>query len=384
MRLGIDGTNIRSGGGLTHLVELLRAAKPAEHGIDQVVVWSARATLERIEKRPWLVKLEDPMLERSLPWRTYWQRFRLADAVRNAGCDVLFVPGGSYAGDFHPVVTMSQNLLPFEWREARRYGLSATTLRLGMLRWFQATTLRHAAGVIFLSEYARRKITAEVGTLSASVTTIPHGIDRRFVHEPRTQRDLAEYTPGRPLRVIYVSSVDMYKHQWWVAEAVVALRAQGLPLALELVGPAYPPALRRLRETLRRIDPLGAVVRYVGPVPHDELHTRYAAADLGVFASSCENLPNILIECMASGLPIACSDRGPMPDVLGECAVYFNPESKVSIEEALSTLVRSRDRRERAARDAFQRTRIYSWERCAAQTLGFLSGVAGRVDRRHG
>ena len=120
MRLGIDATNISAGGGVTHLVELLRAAQPPQHGFGQVVVWSARATLERIDERPWLVKLEDPMLERSLPWRAYWQRFRLADAVRQAGCDVLLVPGGSYAGDFHPIVTMSQNLLPFEWREARR------------------------------------------------------------------------------------------------------------------------------------------------------------------------------------------------------------------------------------------------------------------------
>jgi hypothetical protein len=114
MRLGIDATNIRTGGGVTHLVELLRAAKPEQHGFGHVVVWSARATLGRIEERPWLVKLEDPMLERSLSWRAYWQRFRLADAVRQAGCDVLFVPGGSYTGDFQSIGTMSQNLLPFE------------------------------------------------------------------------------------------------------------------------------------------------------------------------------------------------------------------------------------------------------------------------------
>jgi glycosyltransferase involved in cell wall biosynthesis len=381
MRLGIDAANIRAGGGVTHLVELLRTAEPAQHGFAQVVVWSARATLERIEDRPWLVKVGDPMLERSLPWRAYWQQFRLADAVRRAECTVLFVPGGSYAGDFQPVVTMSQNMLPFEWREARRYGVSTMTLRLLLLRWSQARTLRRAAGVIFLSEYARARITAEIGSLSASVSTIPHGIDPRFLHEPRAQRDLAAYDTERPMRAIYVSSVDMYKHQWHVAEAVVALRAQGLPLVLDLVGPAYPPALKRLRETLRRIDPAGAVVRYVGPTPHSELPARYAAADLGVFASSCENLPNILIECMASGLPIACSNRGPMPEVLGEGAVYFDPESSESIARALSGLVTSRELRERSARDAFESARAYSWERCSAETLEFLARIAHRAER---
>jgi glycosyltransferase involved in cell wall biosynthesis len=251
------------------------------------------------------------------------------------------------------------------------------TLRLGMLRYFQASTLRRAAGVIFLSEYAQRRITAEIGSLSGPVSVISHGIDPRFLREPRPQRDLGEYSRERPLRAIYVSMLDMYKHQWQVAEAVVVLRAQGLPLVLDLVGPAYPPALRRLRETLRRIDPAGAVVY----VPHAELPAWYAAADLGVFASSCENLPNILIECTASGLPIACSGRGPMPEVLGEGAVYFDPESSDSIADAMRALVTSREIRERTARDAFARAHVYSWQRCAAETLGFLARIAGSAER---
>jgi glycosyltransferase involved in cell wall biosynthesis len=271
-------------------------------------------------------------------------------------------------------------MLPFDWREARRYGFSATTLRLCMLRWFQMTTLRSAAGVIFLSENARRKITSAVGSLSALVRTIPHGLHPRFLQEPRAQRDIADYTPQRPMRAIYVSKVDMYKHQWRVAEAVVALRAQGVPLVLDLVGPAYPPALGRLRKTLRRIDPAGAVVRYLGSVPHAELHALYSAADLGIFASSCENLPNILIECMAAGLPLACSDRGPMPEVLGEGGVYFGPESSTGIAEALRLLVSSRELRERTARVAFERARAYSWERCASETLEFLARIARRAE----
>ena len=50
-------------------------------------------------------------------------------------------------------------------------------------------------------------------------------------------------------------------------------------------------------------------------------------AELFVFASSCENLPNILIEGMAAGLPIACSRRPPMPEVLGDAGESFDPEA---------------------------------------------------------
>src|SRR5207253_4012008 len=111
----------------------------------------------------------------------------------------------------------------------------------------------------------------------------------------------------------------------------------------------------------------GAWVRYWGAVPHGELQKRYAEAELCVFASTCENMPNILLENMASGLPIACSNRGPMPEVLGDAGLYFDPEDVVSIRDALRRLIESHDLRARLAQAAFQRAQVYSWQRCASE-----------------
>jgi hypothetical protein len=63
MRIGIDASNLRTGGGITHLVELLRAADPGSHGITQLVVWGGRATLDRLDDQPWLVKQWLPTLD---------------------------------------------------------------------------------------------------------------------------------------------------------------------------------------------------------------------------------------------------------------------------------------------------------------------------------
>jgi hypothetical protein len=113
MRLGIDASNIRAGGGVTHLVELLQASKPLEHGFEQVVVWAGRSTLEKIGDFRWLDKQYLPVLDRSLPSRIWWQRFSLQTLLIRNKCDLLFVPGGTYSGSFRPFVTMSRNLLPF-------------------------------------------------------------------------------------------------------------------------------------------------------------------------------------------------------------------------------------------------------------------------------
>lgn len=383
MRLGIDASNLRAGGGLTHLTELLRAADPSEHGFVGIVVWGGQATLQHLEDRPWLEKCHLPILDQSLPYRAYWQRFRLSGLARQAGCDVLFVPGGSYAGNFHPTVTMSRNMLPFEWRELRRYGVSMMTLKWLVLRLVQSRSFSHVDGVIFLTQYARDTVVAEIGNTIKNATIIPHGINPRFSFPPRHQRPVGDYAMAKPFRILYVSVVDWYKHQWNAVEAVAQLRMEGLPVTLDLVGPAYPPALTRLAATLKRVDPDGAFVCYSGPVPHGKLHARYASADLCLFASSCENMPNILLEGMASGLPVVCSNRGPMPEILQSAGVYFDPERPSDIADAIRQLIEFPELREGKANLSFKLVQQYSWQRCAGETLEFLSGIArgSRISR---
>lgn len=384
MILGIDASNIRAGGGLTHLVELLGHADPPAHGFSRVVVWSGRATLDLLGDWPWLVKSHDARLDHSLPHRTFWQRFRLPASARAAGCDALLVPGGIHSGAFRPVVAISQNLLPFEWREVRRYGWSMMTLRLVALRWLQSRSFRRADGLIFLSRYARDVVMRAIITTRGRRVIVPHGVEERFLRAPRAQLPIDAYSPDRPFRIMYVSIIDMYKHQWHVAEAVALLRGtrrDGVPVVLDLVGPAYPPALDRLRQVLQRVDPAGEFVRYWGVVPHHELPARYAQADLCLFASTCENMPSILLEGMASGLPMACSRRGPMPEVLGDAGAYFDPEDPQEIARALGELIDSPELRREKALASFERARAYSWARCADETFGFLANVAvsGRV-----
>lgn len=376
MHVGIDASNLRAGGGVTHLVEMLGAAEPRRHGIDRVTVWSGRATLAQLPVRPWLAAVHDVRLDRSLPWRLLWQRTALAGAASSAA-DVLFVPGGSYGGGFHPFVTMSRNLLPFVPGERNRYGASLPRLKLEMLRAAQARTFRRADGVIFLNAYALDAVTAVTGPLRGRTTIIPHGVGDAFRRAPRPQRPPEDFTPERPFRVLYVSNLEPYKHQWHVVHAVARLRTQGLPLSLTLVGESYAIARPRLDTALAAARPHGDAIRYAGPATHADLIRHYHEADAFVFASSCENMPNILLEAMAAGLPIACADRGPMPGVLGDAGLYFDPEQPASIGASLERLLGDPALRATLAAGAHARAAAFSWRRCADETFAFLSGQGG-------
>ena len=374
--IGIDATNIRRGGGITHLAELLRALQPATIGIERVVVWGGTPTLNALEDRPWLIKCNPPAQDKGLIARILWQRYRLSQAARDEGCDVLFVPGGSYAGNFHPVVTMSQNLLPFEMPELRRYGFTLFTFKLLLLRLTQSRSFLKTDGVIFLTEYARDVVLKVTGVVTGQICIVPHGLNPRFTMAPKQQRAITDYDEAHPYRVLYVSIIDQYKHQWHVVEAVDVLRKQGLPVVLDLVGPDYPPALKRLNKTIDRVDEDRLWVNYSGAIPFDELHHKYAEADLGLFASSCENMPNILLETMAAGLPIACSRKGPMPEMLGDAGLYFDPEKPAEIAATLRELIYSPELRMKMAQHSFDRSQVFSWQRCADDTFRFIAEIA--------
>ena len=154
------------------------------------------------------------------------------------------------------------------------------------------------------------------------------------------------------------------------------LREKGYDINITFVGASVGRAAHILKQKISSIDPDRSFVQLTGHIPHRELHDQLAKADLFVFASSCENMPNSLMEAMVAGLPIACSNRGPMPEVLQDGGIYFDPENPAEIAAAIEELITADDHRRRLAKRAKELSRQYSWERCAHETFSFIAQTA--------
>jgi len=372
MHIGVDSSNIRAGGGLNLLVKLLKVAQPEIHSIDCVTVWGGERTVEALPKRSWLNVQHVPFVDNNLVQRLVWQRGKLKNLIRKNLIDILFVLGGTYVGGFKPFVAASTNLLPFMPDERRRYGLSFNRIRLKFLELSQKSTFRRASGVIFYTESAKQIVSHRLGVLPGQIAVIYEGTEKRFFQIPRQQREICTYSLGKPFSWLYVSIVDVYKHQWTVADAVAKLRQRGFPISLQLIGPSYGPALARLEKVMRRVDPAHEFIHYLGPVSHRQILDYYCRADGAIFASSCETFPQIVLESMASGLPIACSNRDPMREILGDAGLYFDPEIVEQISEVLEILMNDHVLRYQLAWKAFKCAKPYTWGNCARDTFDFL------------
>src|SRR5215212_4163077 len=149
MKIGIDASNLRSGGTMTHIAELLSHAEPARHGITRVTLWASMAVLERAPVRPWLDRVHIPALDGKLPRRVAWQIFDRSRLAQEHSCDLVFAPGATPPGSFRPYVSMSTNMLPFTPDEGARYGWSGDRLRLFLLRAQQVRAFHQSSAIIF-------------------------------------------------------------------------------------------------------------------------------------------------------------------------------------------------------------------------------------------
>lgn len=380
LRIGIDASNLRNGGGLSHLIQLVDAADPIRHCFNSITIWGGRDTLDMLpQDRRWLDLRSHPWLNRGALARAAWrQRFLNEELMLTS--DLLFAPGGLVAPTDLPRVTMCRNMIPFQKKERRRAS-GMRRIHFEFLRRAQIRSFVSADGVIFLTEYARCEVLTQLPRRPKFETVIPHGVASRFSQSPRVQHSLSDYSMSEPFRLFYASSINPYKHQWAVVEAVATLRAAEIPIKLDLVGAGSDPkSVARLLKALDKHDPNREFANWLGPVHFSRMHELYRKADAFIFASSCENLPNILLEAMSAGLPILSTNSGPMPDILGSKAFYFDIDKPGSLLRGLERMLNDRNSRTSAAHDAWNRVTPYSWEVCMERTFDALNYVA-RIEK---
>lgn len=376
MILGIEASNIRTGGGLTHLTEILSNIESAEMPFEKVIVWASTSTLAVLPNKEWLVKVSNKMIDKSFVTAMIWQTLFFRTEARNYGCNMVFAPGSTFLSPFRPFVSMSQNMLPFERAEMLRFKKKSDALKFRMLNITQSLTFKRAKGLIFLTNYAKQYISGAIHLDVSKSIIIPHGISANFLNKPKVQADINTYSVENPYRLLYVSIITVYKHQWNVVKAVSALREKGYPVVLDLVGPKTEEGFALLEPVLQSVPSGEQYVFYHGSADRNQLRNFYLEADAFVFASSCENMPIILIEAMTSGLPIACSDRGPMPEVLKDNGFYFDPENVDSIENAIEKMLRDTTSRDTKSNKSYEAVKSYTWKNCAVKTFDYLYQVA--------
>ena len=370
INIGIDASRNRSGGAKAHIIGIINEFDE-KLGFKNVHLWAYKSLLDEIQDRPWLVKHHHPYLELSLIHQLFWQAFQLKKDAHHFKCNILFSTDASTLCNFSPLVVLSQDLLSYEPGIMKSYKWGKNRLRLEIIKIVQNLAFRRSKGVLFLTDYASKIIQKSCGRLSRTALA-PHGIDDKFRNIVKFKPKYLKNSIKNPIKCIYVSNADIYKHHDNVVYAMKLLKNRGLFVNLKLLGGGSGLAQSNLENAIAECDPEGEYIEQLDFIQHDDLPRYLAKSHIYIFASSCENLPVTLLEGMASGLPIVCSNRGPMPEVLKDGGIYFNPEESSSIADAIENLIVSQHLCNKLTTKAKKLSASYTWKACSQNTFKFI------------
>ena len=187
------------------------------------------------------------------------------------------------------------------------------------------STLR-SQKVIAVSHYALRSLTFGFQRfLERRTAVVYHGVDERFSPDPDVTREKF---------VLVVADLYVQKNLLNFIRAVGLVCRQRPDVRIRIVGSPIDPWYRDQVLSLVEHLGLGGHVEFLGKRTPDELRDIYRRCLFMAFPSTAETFGNPLVEAMACGTPVACSNTTAMPEIVADAALLFNPLSPDWIAEA--------------------------------------------------
>ncbi len=374
MNLVIDATSKISGGGRIHLKNLIELFSPKKHHFSKIYLFAPSEFISTINLNDNIIDCSNTFINKGSLGILFWRLFLRNNEFSNISSKCIFSPFGDYFGGTIPYVSMSQNMLIFDEDQRKLFKFSITRIKLEILYFFQLKSFNNAKGIIFLSNYALNHIKKFLKNNKQNFRVINHGINEELFKLPSVQKSINHYSFKKPFKFLYVSNILPYKHHLNVVSSIFELRKEGYPVSLTLLGKIDDFSIaKNLKNKIDDINNEFEIIDWYQNIKFDSISDYYHNSDCFIFASSCENMPNILIEAMASGLPLICSKCEPMPEFLEDNGYYFDPYSVKSLKNEILNMLNNHELRHNHCKNSYKLSKKYSWLRCADETFNFLS-----------
>jgi glycosyltransferase involved in cell wall biosynthesis len=274
-------------------------------------------------------------------WFPLWEQCFLPSQARGAGADFLLCPynTGPLWGASPPVIVAIHDLI-FLDKDLR--SSPSTVQNLGRLyrKLVGRRIAKKSHRIVTCSEYSKGQIVTQFGIDPEKIVVIPNVVGEEWF-EGCPKPDLA-----KPY-VLAVAGEAPSKNTRRLLEAMTLLHARMPELTLKIAGVSL--RFHAGFAELANQHGLGSHVQLLPYLNDMELRETYRGASAFVCPSLAEGFGIPLLEAMASGIPVSSSNTTSLPEVAGDCAVYFDPLDPVAMAAAIETsLDRSADTKNRA------------------------------------
>lgn len=299
-----------------------------------------------------------------------WRRllYTLAGACRDWRADILHV---TYIAPLRVPARLVVSVHDISFKRQPEFFSPRDRLLFATLLPF---TLRRARAVLTISEHARREICQVFPYVADRVYAIPlaPAATYRPLRDPAYLAALRRrYALNQPFWLT-VGNMQPRKNLRRVVRAL-AVTPEAWRRPLVIVGQAHWQA----SEVYAEVERLGLHnwVVFTGYVPDDDLVGLYNAAEAFIYASLYEGFGLPILEAMACGTPVICSNVASMPEVAGDAALLIDPVDETAIAAAWQRLVTEKDLADELSQRGLAQAARFSWVQTAAATFDVYARV---------
>lgn len=234
-------------------------------------------------------------------------------------------------------------------------------------RAFGENVLKHADGIIAVSESTRQDVIRILGVSPERVRTIWSGVPEAYFHaKPRSEK--------QPY-LLFLGTIEPRKNVGLLLDAWESLKPS-LRKEFRLVV-AGATGWKSEAVTQRLVAGVPGV-QFAGYVAEGEVPSLVAGAVAVVYPSLYEGFGFPVAQAMAAGAPVIVSNVSSLPEIAGDAALLIDPHSVADLRAALESILTSPGLRARLAANARKRASAFRWETAARASLEFFSEVAGQ------
>jgi glycosyltransferase involved in cell wall biosynthesis len=235
------------------------------------------------------------------------------------------------------------------------------------MRLLVPAAARRSRRVIADSRSTRDDLVELLGLAPGKIDVVPLGLGtvRRGPAMPEQETRERFELAGRRV-VLTLSAKRPHKNIGALIGALAAIAPAQRPV---LVAPGYPTwHERELREQATAAG-VAQDIRFLDWISAEELEGLWAIADAFVFPSLYEGFGLPVLEAMARGVPVACSDASSLPEVAGDAALLFDPQDELAVAAAIERLLSDAGVAAALRERGLTRAGEFTWARTARLTL---------------
>jgi len=362
----------RSGGTETYGRSLVHALATVDQAHEYFVFFNRESAGVPLPPAPNFHRVDCgvPAVYRSL--RYGWEQVVLPQQVRRLGLDLVHSLG--YVMPLSSPCASVVTIPDLNLRAIPKYLPLSKRAVLAVPRFFCSASARRADCVVTLSQFSKKEIVEGLG-IEADKVVVTHLGPRIDVRErPPVPWNIVREQYGLPDRyIVAIGGTSRHKN---IARLIAAFHMVKDRYPHALVIPGHVPADVDVPAELARVGMAGRLL-CPGYVPDDHLASILAGADLFVLPSLYEGFGLPVLEAQQAGVAVACSTAASLPEVAGDGAEFFDPESAASIAAAIRRCLDDGELRASLRTRGHENVKRFSWERTAKETLDVYRRVRG-------